>query len=69
MEMRCLLILKDDVTTSCKGTDLPEEFQKVLQSIPMQKVTDDVMRELSIGNEVTILKYVELSEVLPFIAG
>lgn len=47
-------IVQDDVTISCKGTDLPEEFQKVLQSIPMQKVTDDVMRELSIGNEVEI---------------
>ena len=45
---------QEDLTISCKGALTPE-FEKVLQSIPMQKVTDDVTRELSAGNEVTFI--------------
>lgn len=48
-------IYQKDILISCKGgTEMSEEFEKVLFSIPMQQVHDDVRREIANGHEVEI---------------
>lgn len=48
-------IFQKDILITCKGgTEMSTEFEKVLYSIPMQQVHDDVKREIANGHEVEI---------------
>lgn len=48
-------IFRRDIVTSCKGgAEMSADFEKVLFSIPMQQVHDNVRREIASGHEVEI---------------
>ncbi len=48
-------IYREDTVITCKGgTEMSASFIKVLHSIPMQQVHDDVAREIESGHDVEI---------------